>query len=168
MECYTKNLSHQEVTFKFRLNFSEPIDSLWGHTIFYYRYNSHSYQKFPIDLWENICGWLNKSSKLEFLLNWTSKIISKNGNLNHSCPYYESMEINAERIKLNNFLLIEQFLPSGQYRTDLNVSRSYKGESIGFGKFFFSISDNRVEKFWTMKHEIKLHKSKSMKNENYK
>lgn len=122
------------------------MDSLWSHTVFYYRYNSYTYQKFPIDLWEDVCAWLNGTTN-RFLLKWISQIISKYSNLNHSCPYYQVMEVEAERLKLNNFLLIEQLLPSGKYRGEINLTRGYKKEPIAIVKFFFSISDNRIDKF---------------------
>lgn len=146
VHCDVRNLSHEDITANLWLNFSEPTYDTWVHAVFYYRYNGHSYSSFPIDLWENVCAWLNGTHKY-FFLNIIKNPIKKFSNMNHSCPYTGIVAVNMERVNLNKHILTRQFLPSGRYRLDIDFTRTYKKDLYASGKIFFAISDNRVEVF---------------------
>lgn len=129
-----------------RVNFSEPINNMWIHGVFNYRYNAHSYQKFPIDLWENICAWLGGETQ-SYFLKWAGQNVRKFSNMNHSCPYVGSVWIKVDKMPVNRLIIMEQFMPSGRYRVDINIAVGYRKESFMLTKFFFTISDNRIERF---------------------
>lgn len=129
-----------------RINFSEPVNNVWIHGVFYYRYNVNSYQKFPIDLWEDVCAWLGGDTH-NYFLKWTGKNAQKFSNLNHTCPYDGSVWIKIDKIPVNRLFVLEPFLPSGRYRIDLNITRGFKKRPFMITRFFFAISDNRIEQF---------------------
>lgn len=52
----------------FVVNFSQPAYELWIHTVAYYRFNGLTYTKFPVDIWEDACGWLS-GKKRSFILD---------------------------------------------------------------------------------------------------
>lgn len=131
-----------------RVNFSQPIYDMWMHGVFYYRYNSHLYQRFPIDLWEDLCAWLGMGTEAQYILKWAGENIRKYSNLNHSCPYFGTTWIKVDRIPMNKLIILEPFMPSGRYRVDLNITNGYKKEAFMKTSFYFAISDNRIEKFW--------------------
>lgn len=117
---------------------------MWVHTVFYYKY-AYTYQKYAIDLWENMCDWLGKKTK-SYLLDWTIGRAQRYTNINHSCPYEGVVYLKADNISIKQFP-IEPLLPSGRYRMDINITEGNRKTSIFVGKVFFSISDHRIEQY---------------------
>lgn len=147
IRCDVRKISQQDMKMHMQMNFSEQLNGVWVHGVFYYRYNAHSYQRFPIDLWENVCAWLDKGAQHHsYFLKWTGQNVRKFSNLNHSCPYSGNVWIKVDRIPINSLVMLP-FMPSGRYRVDLNVTNGYNKKPFMITKFFFSISDNRVEQF---------------------
>lgn len=68
--CKAKYIDHKHIKMYAWVNLSVPTYDAWVHTVYYYRFNKLTYAKFPIDLWENACNWLAKSSK-SYILDWT-------------------------------------------------------------------------------------------------
>lgn len=141
-----RRVSQRDMKLFLRVNFSEPMNSIWIHGVFYYKYNAHSYQRFPIDLWEDVCAWLKGNSHVYFL-KWTAENVLSFSNMNHTCPYNGSLLINIARMPINRIIMLEPFLPSGRYRVDLNATNGFKKPAFMTSKFFFGISDNRIEQF---------------------
>lgn len=147
VECDVRKISQRDMKMHMRINFSEPMNDLWLHGVFYYRYNAHSYRKFPIDVWEDICAWIGRGTHHQtYFLKWTGQNVRRFSNMNHSCPYSGSVLIKVDRIPVNSLIMLP-FMPAGRYRVDLNLTRGYRKSSFMINKFFFSISDNRVEQF---------------------
>lgn len=141
-----RRVSQRDMKLFMRVNFSEPTYNIWIHGVFYYKYNSYSYQRFPIDLWEDLCAWLKGGSHAYFL-KWTAKNALNFSNMNHECPLNGSIWINIARIPVNRLVMLEPFMPSGRYRVDLNATGGYRKDAFMMSKFFFGISDNRIEQF---------------------
>lgn len=132
----------------------KPIDGIQIHGIVYYRYNGIEYKKFPIDIWEDVCEWLemrNGNGRMKkknfFLLEWTIGKILNQSNLNHLCPYENEVFIRIPRIASNSILVVPQLLPAGKFRIDFSVTQRDRRRIILSGKIFFGISDHRVEIF---------------------
>lgn len=123
-------------------NFTEPINDLHIHVVLYYKYKY--YQKYAIDLWEDLCGWMNKT-KRSILLDYTFglKTMMPHLNLNQSCPisYFRFMGERLERDTLD----FQPPLPSGRYRIDINVTGKSRDDNSFWVQFWFSISDHRIE-----------------------
>lgn len=54
-------------------------------------------------------------------------------------------------MKTDNFSMSEiqvtQLLPSGKYRANVNITDAQR-KTLLITQYFFSVSDNRVERFW--------------------
>lgn len=148
VECDVRKISQQDLQMHMRINISKPVHAIWIHGVFYYRYNAHSYQKFPIDLWEDFCAWVDQgqTQHQSYFLKWTGQNVREFSNFNHSCPYSGSVWMKVDRIPVDS-LIVLPFMPAGRYRVDLNVTEGYKKDSFMINKLFFSISDNRIERF---------------------
>lgn len=144
--CDIRYISRDNVKMNLWTNFSQPIYEAWIHAVVYYRFNGLIYQRFPVNLYEDLCGWLAKKSQ-SYILHWTFEQVLQYSNMNHHCPYNGHVYVKIDNISANNFL-IEQFLPAGKFRLDINITNSHKGAALVMGSLFFSVSDNRVEKFW--------------------
>lgn len=116
---------------------------MWAHGVLYYRYNT--YQKYAIDLWEDLCGFLN--DKAHFMM-WIMSRLQHFSNLNHTCPYTGTVILKANNISVDKFR-IEPLLPAGRYRLDLNLTKLPRNNDIqnvyGMMRIFDSISDHRIE-----------------------
>lgn len=102
--------------------FTDPVEDIWLHTVFYYKYNGISFFKFPIDLWENVCSWLNGTSR-SYIMDWTYGRVMNYSNLNHPCPFIGLAYLKIDNISVANFPL-EPLMPSGEYRVDVNITEN--------------------------------------------
>lgn len=98
--CEIKYIRHGLFRMNFWTNLSEPVHDIWAHLVFYYRYSPTSYQKWAIDVWENVCDWLG--GKKSPLLDWTARIILKYSNANNSCPYEGYVQLKADNLSVNS------------------------------------------------------------------
>lgn len=144
--CEVKYINRNNIKINVWANFSQPIYECWAHALVYYRFNGLTYQRFPIELWENVCGWFAGTSK-SYLLDWTFGRVLQYTNMNHPCPYENHAYVKIDNISMNHFF-IEQFLPAGKFRIDVNLTNTYKGAVLAMASIFFSVSDLRIEKFW--------------------
>lgn len=145
VKCIVKRISRDNIKLNIAINLTAPVKDVWIHGVFYYKYTQ--YQKFPIDLWENLCGWLDGTDKSHFL-EWTTRKILKYSNLNHSCPYDGNVFVRADSYPMQNLLSFESILPSGRFRVEINLTEGYRKRVFFASKLFFAISDNRIEQFW--------------------
>lgn len=143
LDCDVRYVSRNYLKIHIWTNISQPIHDAWIHTVFNYRYKT--YQKYAIDLWENACSWIKGLGK-SYILDWTVKKLLKNTNYNHPCPYVGHTYIKINNISMSQFPL-EPLMPSGQYRLDFNVTEGNRSHVLFIAKIFFSISDNRIERF---------------------
>lgn len=163
--CEVRHIRRNILKVNISLNFSEPVYDFWLHSVFNFRFNRMIYQKFPIDLWvlkshllcififvlnnnclqENICGWMNHSTK-SYIMDWTFGKVLQFSNLNRPCPLVY-LYLKFENISMSHFP-IPQFLPSGQFRVDHYITGGNRKDVWVVMQSFMSISDTRVEQFW--------------------
>ncbi|KAG4066017.1 hypothetical protein HA402_001264 [Bradysia odoriphaga] len=95
---------------------------MMNHCVLYFKFNGLVYNKFPVDLWESLCDFIDGKRETTFFLNWMMTKMQLVSNLNHSCPFTNFI------IKTNNISLDEAFtfdqsiLPSGRYRVDITFA----------------------------------------------
>lgn len=142
IKCDVKHISQRNLKIFLVFNLKRPVREAYVHTVTYYKYNT--YQKYPIDLREDICGWLNGKSK-SYLLDWTVKRVMNYTNL-HPCPLDGEISIKVNNISLDKFPF-EPLLPSGRYRLDINVTEGNENNVIFMIKIFLSVSDHRIEQY---------------------
>lgn len=145
--CVVKHISHRHVKVHIEGNCTVPISSIWVHTVVYYKYNT--YQKYAIDLWEDFCGFLNKTANSYFVKFLFGNMMNYT-NLNHPCPYFGQFYVKVDNFSVDKFL-IEQLVPAGRYRLDVNFTKiPYNNEPsnvYGIFQAFGAISDHRIEQF---------------------
>lgn len=144
VECNLKRINRENFKINISLNLTSRLKDVWIHGVAYYKYNH--YQKFPIDLWEDLCGWLSGTSK-SYLSDWFVKKLLKFSNLNHTCPYEGTIFVKNDNISIKEIHNFEVFLPSGRYRFDINLTEGYHGREFSSMKLYITISDHRVEQF---------------------
>ncbi|XP_031629656.1 uncharacterized protein LOC116344937, partial [Contarinia nasturtii] len=126
------------------ITLGRPVKELWIHGVFFFKYNQ--YQKFPIDLNENLCGWLSGKSK-SYLLDWSLKDLMAHTNLNHPCPYVGDAYVKVDNFSIKELLKFDMLLPAGRFRVDINFTEGHNKPTLLGTRTFFSISDNRIEQF---------------------
>lgn len=150
-ECFLKRAGHigtDLVNFSWDFNVVKPITQFFLHVQFFFKYQV--YKTFPVNLWENLCGWLNKESKsylLDLSFGKAMKYLKYDGG-DFKCP----IKIGNMSIKFNNISFNEHFpilflLPSGHYRIDVTITEGNRSIVFLQGNFFFAISDNRLEQY---------------------
>lgn len=144
VECDLKRISRNDFKINITINLLERVKDVWIHGVAYYKYNH--YQKFPIDLWEDLCGWLSGKSK-SYILDWFVKKLLKFSNLNHTCPYEGTIFVKNNNISYKEIQNFEVFLPSGRFRIDVNLTEGYHGRVFFMMKLYAKVSDHRVEQF---------------------
>ena len=79
-------------------------------------------------------------------MDWTVKRVLNYSNFNHPCPYEGNVFLKVNNVSVDRFPL-EQFIPSGRYRADLNVTEENKENVIFMAKLYWAVSDHRIEQF---------------------
>lgn len=122
------------------------MEEIWFHVVVYYKFNGIVYNKYPIDLWEKFCEFLDGKRVKTFGLNWLFSRLIKYSNFNHSCPYNKGVIfIKADKVPVKEtFPFNESFLPAGAYRVDVSFTDSDRVPFWEF-KLYGSISDHRLE-----------------------
>lgn len=118
------------------------VTELWMHFILYYKYKT--YQKFLIDLWENVCESLN-SKLLAPVFKLALDNIRELGvhiNFKWKCPF--PLRINIYHPGLNMSHAVVPLLPAGRYRFNVSFAlQRGKSEYLDV-QVYFAISDLRV------------------------
>lgn len=125
----------------------KPVKELFYHTVAYFKY--YTYKKIPIDLWINVCRWLNGSDRsviLEDTIGRVKQYIKYNETLKY--PLKEGkMTLNWFNVSINEKLPVLQLLPSGQYRRESTFTDRNRNVIIADAQQYFKILDNRLEQY---------------------
>lgn len=139
--CDIKYINRNHIRAYISINLSELLYDFWLHIVYFYRFNGMTYSNFPIDRWENVCGWKGGTAK-SYMFDWLIKKAIQYSNFNHTCPYVAKID----NMSTTNFGF-EQLLPAGKYRLDGNFTNGDRKNVIMMSKLFMTISDIRVERF---------------------
>lgn len=139
--CNIKCISHHHVRFEIVGNLTKPLNDIWTHTVAYYKYTT--YQKYAVDLWENMCGWLLGKSR-SFVLDWTLDRMLKYTNFAHPCPYKGMVYLQHNNFSISTIPLVP-LVPAGRYRLDINITDGSHKQIYLIGKLFFEVADDRIE-----------------------
>lgn len=122
----------------------KPLKDLKIRVTAYYKYSV--FRKLPIDVQEDICAWTH-GKRQSFILEWTfrraEKFMHYDGRL--KCPLIGNYTVSINNISLNEQFPMIPLLPSGYYYTENVLTDVY--DIITTSKFYFSISDNRIEQY---------------------
>lgn len=137
--CDVKYLHQGNLKVDVHGNLSETVHDAWVNAVFYYKYDT--YQKYAINLWENLCDWFSGKTQ-SHILDWTIGRVQRFTNVNHTCPYYEGYKyIQIDNISMEAFPL-EPLMTAGRYRIDLSLTGENRSNVYFLGKLFISVSDS--------------------------
>lgn len=142
--CVFKRISRTNMKIEFYINISKPLDAVWVRSKFYYKFNGITFQKFPINLWENLCDWMIGKST-SYVMEWALSKVLKYSNLNETCPWQSNIIVKVDNISMDTFSLEQSYLPSGSYRADNYFKESEGSIPFATAKLYFSVSDHRLE-----------------------
>lgn len=142
LRCGIRPVGRQRYNIFFQCNLTRPIKSLHVHAVLNHKHSTNIYQKYLIDLWEDFCAFLDGNAK-PFLLDAIYKNIRHYTNVNHSCPYDDSLIVSMNNFTSTDFIF-EPLLPAGRFRADFDFTESRKKRPIFAYKFYFSVSDHRL------------------------
>lgn len=144
--CLAKYISRNNLKVDVHFNISRPLAGTLIHFDFYYKFNGLIYQKFPIDIWEDYCDWMDQKSVKHYLLDWFFQRLFKYSNLQHRCPHIGYKFVKADNISLDDFFSFElSLLPSGRYHLDITFTENDR-IPMALLQIYFSVSDHRLEK----------------------
>lgn len=124
--CIFKYISRSDLKIEFRFNLTKPLNDFWVHSTFYFKFNGITFQKFPIDLTENICDWLSGKGK-SYIMDWSVSKVIKYSNVNHICPWLNPVLMKVDNISMHVFSFEQSFLPAGNYRVDNDFTEGREG-----------------------------------------
>lgn len=62
--CHVKHIGRTNLKVDIHANLTKLIDDMWFHLLVYYKFNGIVYNKYTIDLWENIViFWMEKEKE---------------------------------------------------------------------------------------------------------
>lgn len=119
-----------------------PITNLWVNYVLYHKYTT--YQKYLIDIWEDICGFWNGTAKSP-----VSSIVLENStplgfkyNFPFKCPIVGTMQVLHDGF--NASTIVFPLLAAGRYRMECRYAHTRKGKIIMEMHHYLQISDLRV------------------------
>lgn len=143
--CIFKHVSRTHLKMDFSVQLKKRVDTFWIRSVFYFKFNGITFQRFPIDLTEDICGWINGTAR-SFVMEVAYSKLLKYSNINHTCPYDAGpIWIKVDSIPEDIFTFELSFMPSGKYRVDLDYMESPSSAPFMKAALYFSVSDHRIE-----------------------
>lgn len=122
-------------------NLTRPLHGILAHITVYYKYKT--YQRWAVDVWEDICGHLS-GTKSSYLMLFTVNKVLNYTNINHPCPYEGNVYIKVNNISIDAFPF-EPLVPSGRYRVDVDLTEGKKDNVIVMVSLYVEVSDHRIE-----------------------
>ena len=124
--CVSKHISWDHLKADLDVKLSRPLPRIWVHAVFYFKFNGIVYNKFPIDIWENFCDFVDGKREKSFYFNWLLSRLQRYTNMNHSCPY-TAIIVKANNVSIDEIFPFDQSVfPSGQYRIDVTLTDEYR------------------------------------------
>lgn len=146
-ECWFKKVDRSEsdrVSVSLKATIIKPLTDVFAYTAAYYKYQT--YKKFPVDYWDDICGWLN-GRKPSLLMDWTLKRGMRYVEYGRElrCPLIGNFSFKFNNISLNEKFPIVPLFPAGQFLFETNLTEADRKTIIISWRSFVSISDSHVK-----------------------
>lgn len=126
---------------------NRTITSMFLHYVVYYQWSSNEFRQFPINRWEDFCGFMDGDVTNNVIINRVYPRFKPYSNVNHTCPlrpgFYFYRMYNFTVSTLGPLALV----PSGRYRLEISFHEEYKSPLLIKLNVVASISDHRIEVF---------------------
>lgn len=151
-QCFIKKVGHigtDRVNVSVKVSILKPVSELHAHLVVYFKYQV--FKKFPIDIWEDICGW-STGKKKSFLMDWSigkyMDAVKYDSGEKFQCPMMVgNLSVNFHNISFNEHFPFAPLMPSGHYRFDITTTEGQKSILMAYFQLFISIADNRIEQY---------------------
>lgn len=152
-EIHDKSLvSYHNITFRLiarntlRANITvvltRPLPQVWIHFVLYHKYIR--YQKFLIDVWEDLCEVFNDGHP-GLVTTMLLEDVQRLGTVFHfklRCPFSGTIMVTNDRVNVSGLNL--PLMPAGRYRLDLSFAIGREKPALVTIQYFVRISDYRV------------------------
>lgn len=127
------------INVSFQSTIVKPMSKLYIHVVVYYKYQT--YKKFPIDLWEEACGFLDgkQQSYTMEIFQRIEQYIKYNRKLR--CPLIGNLTIEFNNLSLNKQFPLLPILPTGHYLFQMTYIEEDRFTVIINTKSFMEIID---------------------------
>lgn len=148
-DCWVKKVGRigsDRISILINTTILEPISDLFVSTSMFVKYQT--YRQFPFFDGGDVCGWFN-GTKHSNIMDWTFKQVQKYAHYDseYKCPFIGNFVIKVNNISLNEKIPLLLILPSRRFIFESNVTEGYQGTILMLGKYYFSISDHRIEQY---------------------
>lgn len=148
--CWMKRadrIGTDRMSFFLEVKIHKPVTELMVHFVVYKR--EVLYQKYAVDVWQNICDWLG-TKKRSFFMDWTlgriMKYIKYDGK--YECPLLAgSLTVRYTNLSLNEHFPLVPLLPSGRYRFDATITEGNRSIIFAHTEYYITLSDHRIEQY---------------------
>lgn len=136
--CFVRPIARGAYKVNMTAVFRRDLNDIQVHVSTYFRLDS--YQKFPGDVWENLCDYLSGRGNPIFLKIFMPNFVEYM-NTNHTCPYRanESFSLAAQKFQIKDFTFAA-FVPTGKYRTSMTFAEGTQRNMIITFRLFFSVT----------------------------
>lgn len=125
----------------------QPLSAMHVHFMVFYKYQV--FKIFPINLWDDICIWLNKK-KHSFLVEIGMARILEFVKYDHrlECPFEPgNLSVSFKNISINEKLPLVPLVPSGKFKMDFTLTEPDRNAVIVRIQIFLTVSDTRIEQY---------------------
>lgn len=125
----------------------QPLPSIQVHFVVFYKYQV--FKLFPINLWDDICVWINKK-KHSFLVDIGMARILEFVQYDHKleCPFEPGkLTVSFKNMSINERLPLVPLVPSGRYRIEFTLTEPNRNAVIVRIQVFLTVSDTRIEQY---------------------
>lgn len=148
--CWLKRIGRvgsDQLHYSLSYDVLESLNEIHFHIMAFYKYQV--YKPFPVNIWIDVCGWLNGTVKSS-IMDWTvGRIVTQYNRKLKKCPIMkrDNYTVNFYNMSLNSRFSMVPLLSSGRYRLEFTFTEADRSKILASAKLFFTISDNRLEQY---------------------
>lgn len=148
-DCWVKKVGRigsDRISMLINSTILEPVSDIFISTALFVKHQT--YRKFPFYDGGDVCGWFN-GTKHSDVMDWTFKRVQKYVRYDNEfkCPFVGDFSIQVNNISLNEKMPMLLLLPSRRFLFESNITDGYQGDVLLHSKYYFSISDHRIEQY---------------------
>lgn len=137
--CFVRPIVHDVYKLNMTAVFRRDLNDIQVHINTYFRVDD-GYQKFPGDVWENLCDYLGNRGNPIFLKIFLPNFLEYM-NTNHTCPYRakERVSLAADKFQIKDFKFAA-FVPTGKYRTSLTFAEGNERNMVITFRLYYAVT----------------------------
>lgn len=85
--CEVKYIERDVIKVDIWADLNKTLHDIWGQFVVFYKFNSLTYQKFPLAVKQNVCSWLAGNYTIPFIDSLMRIANEEYSNVYHPCPF---------------------------------------------------------------------------------